>query len=213
MLILLFALLPGTALQPVLCAEPFSCENNENPSWGVGLSGGILPPVSGSLDTGNSSGDVLDTGPNFALSLRKRVSERFSTEITADIGWMNYGRNIYDPSSSFSIAALVLGNSYSIIRTGRLDTCIKAGAGMYFWRVCEGDAFGGARQFEGEEIQKISIGLKAGLGADIAITRRISITAESMYNYVLCKDTFHFGKGFTEQGLVNINIGLMLYLF
>ena len=196
--------------QPAVAAE-LNDSDMENNGWAVAVSGGFILPLSGSIDMENSSADLLDNGPELALSVSKRVSSRFSTRITAAAGRMNFAREIYETSSNFSVASLVLSNSYSIVRPGKLDIYIRAGAGMYYWRISEHEFFGGARQFEGEDLHKISIGLQGGLGAEFTLSRRISVTAESNYNYILCKDTFHFGQGFTEQGLININFGLKFY--
>ncbi|MBD3180167.1 MAG: hypothetical protein GF417_11580 [Candidatus Latescibacteria bacterium] len=186
--------------------------NENEPSWGLGISSGLLQSVSGSLDMDNSSADVLETGPSFGLTLSKRAGNRFRTEITAGMGWMQFGRDLYESSSNFSMAALILSNSYSVIRTGRLELHLRAGAGMYYWRISAEEVFGGARQFEMEDLQKVSIGLQGGLGASLSLNRRVSLTAESNYNYILCKDTFHFGRGFTEQGIIDIRLGLRFYL-
>jgi hypothetical protein len=195
----------------------FSAPGNANayedgPSWGAGISSGVLSPVSGSLDMDNSSADVLETGPCFTLALSKRVGRRFRTEIAAGAGWMDFGRDLYESSSNFSLATLILTNSYSILKAGRLEINIRAGAGMYYWRICAKEVFGGARQFEMEDLQKISIGLQGGLGAAIRLNRRISLDAQSNYNYILCRDTFHFGRGFTEQGIIDIRLGLRFLL-
>lgn len=211
-LILLAALLQNAVPAAGLLADAIYHENSDKPSWGVRLSGGLLKSAAGSIDMTNSSADVLDTGPGLSLSVSKRVSERFSTEITAGMGWMDFGKKLYETSSNFSLGTVVLSNSYSVVRVGRMDLLIRAGAGMYYWRICAEEIFGAARQFEGEDLQKISIGLQAGIGAEFAITRLISLTAESSYNYILCKDTFHFGRGFTEQGIINFNLGIRYYI-
>jgi len=211
-LILLAALLQNAVPVGGLPAYDMYHENSDKPSWGVRLSGGLLKSAAGSIDMTNSSADVLDTGPGFSLSVSKRVSERFSTEITAGMGWMDLGDELHETSSNFSLGTLVLSNSYSLIRTGRLDMLIIAGGGMYYWRICREEVFGEARQFEGEDLQKISIGLKAGVGAEFEVSQRMSLTAESAYNYILCRDTFHFGRGFTEQGIINFNLGIRYYI-
>ncbi len=214
-LISLILVIPSLAVLNVHFQTAAAAERHDsdmdNSGWAAAVSGGMLLPVSGSLDMENSSADLLDTGPELTLSVSKRVSSRFSTRISAAAGRMNFTREIYETSSNFSVASLVLSNSYSILRPGKLDIHIKAGAGMYYWRISEAEFFGEARQFEGEDLQKVSIGLQGGLGAELALSRRISITAESNYNYILCRDTFHFGRGFTEQGMININFGLKFY--
>jgi hypothetical protein len=201
-LILIISISPATsgALEP---SAGGSCR-----AWGIGVSAGTVVPVSGSLDMEHSSKDILDPGPALALTLSKRASRRFLTEISIYTGSMEFGREIYSGSSNFSLAALLLGNSFSVVRSGRLDLRIRAGAGLYYWRICAGEYFGGAREFEGEDLEKISIGLQGGLGAELIVTGRFSVTAHSGYNYILSRDTFHFGKGFTEQGIINLNVGL-----
>jgi len=54
----------------------------------------------------------------------------------------------------------------------------------------------------------MSIGLSAGAGLEISIRHNISILIDPVYHYILSKDSFVFGSGFSEQGIVTTNIGV-----
>jgi hypothetical protein len=179
-------------------------------SIGLSLSAGSIHSVNGTLKENSETRDITSTGLGFGISLEKWISKYFKTGITAYLSWVDIDSSVYPGEKgtpAFSLKALIFKNTYHISdRT--LRPFISAGAGLYQWTVCQDGPLGDPITFEGEDMQKTSIGLNGGGGLEYLIDRRFSLSLEANYSYILSRDSFHFGKHFSAQGMVGLQLGI-----
>lgn len=183
-------------------------------TFGFGIHTASIHSINGTYTDGTAMRDAVGVGPGFGATVERWVGKHFRTGITASLAWMGFNEDMsYEDNDSptFSIFALVFDSSYHFTNK-RLRPFLSAGAGLYSWRITEDGQFGTPQRFEGEKLEKLSIGLKAGFGIEYNINDSLSLKFESAYNYILAKDSFLFGNEFTEQGILMFGIGVTYYL-
>jgi len=177
---------------------------------GLTLSGGFTKSINGTYNGPYEMSDALRMGPSFNLSIERWIGNHFRTSMGFGLFWMNFkedSEGISGENPSFTVPALTFRNSYHFT-TKKVRPFVSFGAGLYFWRFNTDKPLGSVLRFEGERQQKMSIGLSAGAGLEISIGHNISILIDPVYHYILSKDSFVFGSGFSEQGIVTTNIGV-----
>ena len=177
---------------------------------GISLGGGFARSINGTYNGPYEMSDALNMGPSFNLSVERWIGDHFRTSMGFGLLWMNFKEDAEGPAGenpSFTIPVITFRNLYHFT-TKKMRPFVSFGAGLYFWRFNTDKPLGSVLRFEGERQQKMSIGLSTGVGLEISIGPNISILIDPVYHYILSKDSFVFGNGFSEQGILTTNIGV-----
>lgn len=181
--------------------------------YGFSAQGGSWLSTNGRYNADYELRDLVDPGTAIGLGFSIIVNRRYSVEMQLTTAWLNYQKNKRPLSGdipAFSVSSLLFQNRYYLL-TSRISPYLSAGVGIYYWRFTEDGAFGKAQKFEGEELEKMSIGGNAGLGFRIRLMSRLALIGEVQYHYILSRDEFFFGEKFSEQGLTSYQGGLRVY--
>jgi len=190
------------------------CSAASSRTLGVGLSAGFLKSISGSYDGSLEMNEALETGYSYGIELERWIGDHFRASMVFGLSWMRFketASGVEGEDPCFTVPALMFRNSYHFT-TGRIRPFISAGAGLYFWKFNSSGPLGAVMRFEGERLQKMSIGLLGGVGLEVAVSDNISVIIEPVYHYILSKDRFIFGEGFSEQGMMSFSLALHYYL-
>lgn len=182
---------------------------------GFRLHAGRIRSVAGSWNESTAMADYVDPGLSGGFSVTHRISERFGIEAGVELGWMNVSKEMKpDPSKdpAFVLPRVKVSNLV-YFSAGRVSPYLRLGFQVTGWRFTEDGLDGKVAEFEGEKIQKMSFGLHGGLGVEVRLLSRLSLFGEAGINVLFCRDTFFFGKGFTEQGIMALGGGLVFYPF
>ena len=185
--------------------------------YGISLQAGYLLSTNGTYaDSDSTSADLnelVNAGPAFGIGFLVNINRHHTVEMLFSMAWMNYkdGKNSTpDKSPTFSIPALVF-NNYYYISGNKIRPYLMGGIGIYDWRFTEDGPFSDVQKVEGEKMQKMSIGGDIGLGLQLSLSSQFAVNITAKYHYILCKDEFFFGKGYSEQGLMSFDGGLVWY--
>jgi len=187
---------------------------SERRTLGISLSAGLAKSINGTYDGSLEMKDALKTGYDYNIDIERWIGEHFRASMTFKLSWMNFkdtAEGVTGESPSFTVPALIFRNSYHFT-SHRIRPFVSAGAGLYFWKFNTDKPLGAVLRFEGERQQKMSIGLNIGAGVEIALSRNFSLIIDPVYHFILSKDSFVFGEGFSEQGMVSLSMGVHYYL-
>ena len=181
--------------------------------YGLSVQGGTWLSTNGRYNTDSQLRDLVDPGTAMGMGFSIMVTRSYSVEMQLTTTWLNYQKNKRPLSGdipAFSVSSLLFHNRYYLLAR-KISPYLSAGVGIYYWRFTEDGAFGKAQKFEGEELEKMSIGGNAGVGIRICLMPRLALIGEVQYHYILSKDEFFFGQKFSEQGLTSFQGGLRVY--
>ncbi len=201
------------AIFMMICSRPALHASEPERSVGISISAGSMHSVNGTLKDNSEMRDITSAGPGLGIAVEKWIGSNFKTGITAYLSWVSMDEDVYpenEGAPAFSLMALIFRNSYHF--TGRsLRPFISTGAGLYNWTISQDGPSGDPITFEGEDMQKISIGVTGGGGVEYRMNLRFSFTLEVNYSYILSRDTFHFGENFSAQGVAGLNLGISYF--
>ena len=182
-------------------------------NYGLSLQAGSIFSTNGTYATSDSTSadlsDLVVPGPSLGIGFFVRINKHHAVEMLLNIAWMNY-KESQNESPTFAIPALEF-NNYIYLFGNKIRPYLLGGIGIYDWRFTEDGPFGDTQKMEGEKLQKMSIGGDVGLGVELSLFSQFAVNVAAQYHYIFCKDEFFFGKGFSEQGLVSVNGGLVWY--
>ena len=182
-------------------------------NYGISLQAGSIFSTNGTYATSDSTSadlsDLVNAGPSLGIGFLVRISRHHTVEMLLNMAWMNY-KESQNESPTFTIPALVF-NNYVYLFGNKIRPYLLGGIGIYDWRFTEDGPLGDTQELEGEKLQKMSIGGDVGLGAELSLFSKFAVNVAAKYHYIFCKDEFFFGKGFSEQGFVSLNGGLVWY--
>ena len=181
--------------------------------YGLSAQAGTWLSTNGRYNADYKLRDLVDPGTAIGIGFSIIVNRHYSVEMQLTTAWLNYQENKRPLSGdipAFSVSSLLFHNRYYLLAR-KISPYLSAGVGIYYWRFTEDGAFGKAQKFEGEELEKMSIGGNAGMGIRICLMPRLALIGEVQYHYILSKDEFFFGQEFSEQGLTSYQGGLRIY--
>ncbi|HHS12680.1 MAG TPA: hypothetical protein ENN03_02800 [bacterium] len=182
---------------------------------GIRLQADRIRSVSGSRDESTAMADYVDPGMSGGFAVTHRISPGFGIEAGVELGWMTVSKDMKpDPSKdpAFVLPRVKVSNLV-YFSAGRVSPYLRLGFHVTGWRFTEDGPDGKVAEFEGEKIQKMSFGLHGGLGVEMKLLDRLSLFGEAGISVLFCRDTFFFGKGFTEQGILALGGGIVFYPF
>jgi len=174
---------------------------------------GSLISVNGSYSAADNLRDIVNPGPVFGLGVNMKVNPHYFVELNISNGWMTYKdgkKPVQGKSPSYSVTNINFENIYYVYH-GKLSIRLLAGPGIYYWRFTEDGPFSKIQTFEGEKLTKMSVGGDIGGGFDFNLSGNYVLSLTSRYHYILSKDRFFFGEHFSEQGLLDIRVGIIYY--
>jgi len=175
---------------------------------------GPLMSVNGSYSAADNLRDIVNPGPVFGLGVNMKVNSHYFVELSVTNGWMNYKdsrKPVPGQSPSYAMTNVNFENIYYIYH-GKLNIKLLAGPGIYYWRFTDDGPFSTIQTFEGEKLNKMSIGGDIGIGIERNLVGNYVLSLTSRYHYILSKDRFFFGEHFSEQGLLDIRVGMIYFL-
>ncbi len=182
-------------------------------NYGISLQAGSIFSTNGTYATSDSTSadlsDLVDSGPSLGIGFFVCINQHHTVEMLLNMAWMNY-KESQNESPTFAIPALVF-NNYFYLFGNKIRPYLLGGIGIYDWRFTKDGPLGDTQKVEGEKLQKMSIGGDIGLGVEVRVFPQFAVNVAAKYHYIFCKDEFFFGKGFSEQGLVSVNGGLVWY--
>ena len=187
---------------------------------GVGIDGGILIPATGDVTSDSSIGYFFDLGPSFGVHVCYGVIPEFSVEAGFKYSFMKMKDEVNDEPSKepylnmpqiYVDGILNLG-SFMEKENNMINPFVRAGVGIYPWKLTEDDVTGDPVQLDnGEEFKKTSFGLNFGAGLEYFATPELSLFAEGKFHYVFTKDEDKFGPDFDDTGHIGVTAGLTYY--
>ncbi|MGB5106686.1 MAG: outer membrane beta-barrel protein [Candidatus Zixiibacteriota bacterium] len=189
-------------------------------SFGIGVNGGILLPVSGDVTSDSSFNDYFKAGPDLGLHLSFVPVQHLTLEAGFDYAFMKLKDEVRpDPNLEpyFSVPYVYLNAKWNIgalIKSEKniVNPYLLAGGGVYFWKVTDDGAGGDAIALaNGEEFKKSSFGLQLGAGSEFFVSHNISVFAEGKYHLIFTEDTEKFGDNFANLSAISVTGGLTFY--
>ena len=187
---------------------------------GVGIDGGILIPATGDVVPDSSVSDFFDLGPSFGVHVCYGVIPEFSVEAGFKYSFMKMKDEVNDEPSKepylnmpqiYVDGILNLG-SFIKKENNMINPFVRAGVGIYPWKLTEDDVTGDAVRLDNnEEFKKTSFGLNFGAGLEYFATPELSLFAEGKFHYVFTKDEDKFGPDFDDTGHIGVTAGLTYY--
>lgn len=175
---------------------------------------GPLMSVNGSYSATDNLRDIVNPGPVFGLGVNMKVNSHYFVELSVTNGWMTYKdsrKPVPGQSPSYAMTNINFENIYYVYH-GKLNIKLLAGPGIYYWRFTDDGPFSTIQTFEGEKLNKMSIGGNIGIGIEWNLAGDYVLSLTSRYHYILSKDRFFFGEHFSEQGLLDIRVGMICFL-
>jgi len=199
----------------LMCLALLSSSSNAEPTrtFGFTVSAGTAISVNGSYNEAVDMPNALEAGYDYDIAFDKWIGRHFRASMTVKLAWMKFKNGtegVAGESPSFTVPALVFRNFYHFA-SGRIRPFVSGGTGLYFWRFNTDGVLGSVARFEGERQQKMSIGVNAGAGLEVVLSKNSSILIDPSYHYILSQDRFVFGERFTEQGFVTLDVGFSYY--
>ncbi len=185
----------------------------------VGANGGIIIPASGNVVADSSVSDYFDVGPSFGIRVKYGVMKWLSAETGFNYTYMKLKDEVNeDPVNEpylnmpqFYLDGVVELGSFFNNPDNKLNPFVKAGVGLYPWKVTEDGVNGDAMTDGGEEFSKTSFGLNFGAGLEVFATDNFSFYTESKYHIVFTKDEDKFGPDFDNTGYLDVLGGINYY--
>jgi len=199
----------------LLIVVPVSSSFGAGEKLGFKLVTSGIKSLSGSFNDSTAMSDYLDPGMSYRIGIVHQISNYYAVEVNIDIGWMSVKKNQREDSSKepvFFFPRISFSNLISF-PLGKMIPYTILGVSIVPWKFTQDGSGGEATLFEGEKFQKMSFGLHGGLGLELRLTDWFSIYGEGAFHYLLCRDEFFFGKGFTEQGILRFGGGIIFYPF
>ncbi|HOP05708.1 MAG TPA: outer membrane beta-barrel protein [candidate division Zixibacteria bacterium] len=187
---------------------------------GVGVSGGLMLPASGDIDTENSFGDYFDVGPVFGAHVNYLAMDYLTVQCGFDYTFMKMKddmitRDEFDGEPYFVAPNIYLNGIWNMApffksESNTVNPYLLAGGGLYFWKVTDDGAGGDALVINeaGDDFSKTSFGLQFGGGVEIYATPNISILVEGKYHMIFTEDKDTFGDDFGNLGVIGLKAGL-----
>ena len=182
---------------------------------GIRLGVASIQSVSGSFNESTRTSDYLTPGMSYSVGIHHRISDYYGVAVGIDFGWMTvdeaYRENPAE-EPAFVLPQIYFSN-FVFLPLGRIQPYARLGASIVPWRLTVDGPGGDVAQFEGENFQKMSFGLHGGVGLELRLADWFALYGEGVFHYLLSRDRFFFGKGFTEQGILHLGGGILLYPF
>lgn len=185
--------------------------------FSISLNPGGIWALNGYYNKTEKLKDRVIPGAGLGLGLRYEITGNFTIEACYSYNWMFIKKakrpDAYKDDKPVFLTPMYTLNGTVFLSTGKtLDPFLTAGAGIFPWRFSSqvtGGELWTAPENPDEDFSKTSLGLNIGMGIDVYISSKISLTAESKYYYIFTKDEEKFGTdGFTNQGFLGIRLGL-----
>jgi len=186
----------------------------------VGINAGIITPVGGDFTGDDSFGDAFDLGPAFGVHINYVVSDLFSIQTVVNYSFMKMKDEVNEDMENEPHINVPGAYLDGIVNLGSLfenpenifNPYVKAGVGIYPWKVTEDGTGDDAQVLDNdEEFSKTSFGINFGVGLEVFTTDKIAMFLEGMYHNVFTEDEDKFGSGFTNLGNLEIKAGLSYY--
>lgn len=185
--------------------------------FSISLNPGGLWALNGNYDETEKLKDIVLSGAGLGLGFRYEISTNFTIEACYSYNWMfiKEEKRPYaykDDKPALLIPMYTLNGTFFLTSSKTLDPFLTAGVGIFPWwfssQVTGGELWTAPENSE-EDFSKTSLGLNIGMGIDVYISSKISLTAESKYYYIFAKDKEKFGTDeFTNQDFLGIRLGL-----
>jgi len=181
---------------------------------GIRIQASGLYAVSGSFIDSTRMCDYLDPGVSYGIGVRVRLSPHYAIDAGVDFGWMRVKKSMREDVSKEPLFLFPRINFTNLVyfNSGRVSIYSLFGLSIVPWRFTVNGFGGKSIRFEDENVQKMSIEFHGGFGIELRIYSGMSIYGEGVFHYLLCRDQFFFGEGFTEQGILRYGGGIILYL-
>ena len=187
---------------------------------GVGVDGGLLIPASGDMTSDSSFGDYFGSGIDFGAhviygiipELSLQAGFRYSFFKMDDEADGDPDNEPYLNTPQVYLDAILNLGTFFDNPDNAINPYLKAGAGIYFWKMTEDGIGGDAIDLgNGDDFSKTSLGLNFGLGVEYFATSEISIFAEGLFDYIFTEDEDKFGSTFSNLGDIGIRVGFSYY--
>ena len=186
----------------------------------VGVNAGIATPASGDFTSDDSFGDAFDLGPAFGVHINYVVSDLFSIQTGVNYNFMKMKDEVNNDMENEPHINVPGAYLDGIINFGkfienpenRFNPYLKAGVGIYPWKVTENGTGGDAQVLDNDEdFSKTSFGINFGAGLEVFTTDKIAVFLEGTYNNIFTEDEDKFESGFSNLGNLEIKAGLSYY--
>ncbi|MDZ7338123.1 MAG: hypothetical protein ONB30_06270 [candidate division KSB1 bacterium] len=180
---------------------------------GFGVRSGGLASLAGTYNESTSTAELLQPGSIAGVFLQQQVARHYGIEAGVDLGWAPFAdayREEPGKKPMFVVPAVTFCNRVSL-PMGPLAPYAVAGVGVFPWRFTRDGLRGDPVTVEGEALKKMSAGLVGGVGLELRFSRWAAVFGEARVAYVLSRDRFLFGSGFSEQTLLSIGGGVSVF--
>ena len=185
-----------------------------NEKLGIRMRTSRIQPLKGSMNDSTKMSDYLNPGVSYGIGICHIISDFYTIEFGLDVGWMSVKREWREDPDSEPVFFFPRFYFSNMIRLpmNRVVPYLRMGASIVPWKFTIDGPKGESSLFEGEKFQKMSFNLHAGIGLEIRLTSWFALYCEGNWDYLFCRDQFFFGKNFTEQGILGLGGGILLYL-
>lgn len=187
---------------------------------GVGIDGGLLIPAGGDMTADSSFSDFFGSGIDFGAHINYGIIPELSLQAGFRYSFFKMDDEANgDPDNEpylntpqVYLDAILNLASFFNNPDNAFNPYVKAGAGIYFWKITEDGVGGDAIELgNGDDLSKTSLGINFGLGVEYFATPNVSIFAEGLYDYIFTKDEDKFGDDFSNLGDIGIRLGFSYY--
>ena len=181
------------------------------------VQGGLVigKSVSGNYTAGLTSSEMLEPGTGYSAGIGAQLSSHYRIESNVVLLELPFKRE-YRPNKlwrpTFALPGWIFSNVLSW-RMGPVSLDFPFGVGVYFWSFTEDGLGSDPLQFEGQALEKMSMGFHAGAELEFGLFRSLRLFVRGTYHYILSKDRFLFGEGFSEQGVMQWQSGIRWYFW
>jgi opacity protein-like surface antigen len=186
----------------------------------IGLHPGTLLSIHGAYSESETLRDTVIPGVGLGLVLRYRLGPHLSLDAGYGYNWMflkaeKRPSGYADQKPALVLPMYTLGGTVFLASGGSVEPYLSLGIGLCPWRFSS-QAFGGSYlavpDNSDERFSKTSLDLNGGLGIEIKLWSRLSLSAEADYHMLFAKDAAKFGtNGFGRQGFLGIRAGLVFH--
>jgi hypothetical protein len=205
-------------LAAVLAAATTSASAGILDRFGIGLQAGTLLSMKGDYNTSATLEKTVLPGAGLGLSLRYRINNSLFIDGGFSYNYMFFRKETrpakwVSHKPAFVAPLYTLNLTYCLLPGRSVSPFLTAGGGVCPWWFASG-ASGGelwrAPQDKHETFTKVSRQVNVGLGIEVMLGSKLSVTGEARYYRVFVGRLEKFGA-FGDQDLLGVRLGVTFY--